>query len=232
MRRLVIAGELDEAVTLVPDVRQGLTAAAASGVLAPLAHDLLASSDVGHQATAFSLVYEAVSVASAAGEIDAALEHADVLRGSLVVAPTVADRTAAEELLERLNSRLEESDELQSWKAMQNDSLYPAAATLCRNRVVHLVGGKRAAWESALASGLEADNLIWHEAEKHKSPTADWVDDVTADRDIVVVLTEHIGHALSGRVIDACKRRGVTWLPAKTGERWVLEAIGAAAGAK
>ena len=133
---------------------------------------------------------------------------------------------------ERLDSRLEESDELQSWKAMQNDSLYPAAATLCRNRVVHLVGGKRAAWESALASGLEADKLIWHEAEKHKSPTADWVDDVTADRDIVIVLTEHIGHALSGRVIDACKRRGVTWLPAKTGERWVLEALGAAAGVK
>ncbi|MDB2392597.1 hypothetical protein N9V91_06245 [Acidimicrobiaceae bacterium] len=232
VRRLVIAGQLDEAVTLVPDVRQGLTAAAATGVLAPLAHDLLASSDVGHQATAFSLVYEAVSVASAAGEIDAALEHADVLRGSLVVAPTVADRTAAEELLERLDSRLEESDELQSWKAMQNDSLYPAAATLCRNRVVHLVGGKRASWESVLASGLEADKLIWHEAEKHKSPTADWVDDVTADRDIVIVLTEHIGHALSGRVIDACKRRGVTWIAAKTGERWVLEALGAAAGAK
>ena len=74
--------------------------------------------------------------------------------------------------------------------------------------------------------------MIWHEAEKHKSPTADWVDDVTADRDIVIVLTEHIGHALSGRVIDACKRRGVTWIPSKTGERWVLEAIGVAAGSE
>ena len=136
-------------------------------------------------------------------------------------------RDAAEALLLLLDSRLQESDDLQSWKVMQNDTLYPAAASVCRNKVVHLVGGKRSAWEPALASGLEASKLIWHEAEKHKSPTADWVDDVTAERDIVVVLTEHIGHALSGRVIDACKRRGITWVPAKTGERHVLVALGA-----
>ena len=36
-------------------------------------------------------------------------------------APTVADRTAAEEPLLLLDNRLEESDELQSWKAMQNE---------------------------------------------------------------------------------------------------------------
>jgi hypothetical protein len=134
-------------------------------------------------------------------------------------APTVADRTAAEEPLLLLDNRLEESDELQSWKAMQNESLYLAAAAPCRNRVVHLVGGKRSSWKSALTAGIEADKLILHEAEKHKSPTADWVGDVTADRDIVIVLTEHIGPALSGRVIDTCKRHGVTWIPAKTGER-------------
>lgn len=74
-------------------------------------------------------------------------------------APTVADRTAAEEPLLLLDNRLEESDELQSWKAMQNAVLYLAAAAPCRNRVVHLVGGKRLACNSA--SGARGPVIEW-----------------------------------------------------------------------
>ena len=81
-----------------------------------------------------------------------------------------------------------------------------------------------------MPANLELAKLERHESEKRKSPTADWVDSVDPDTDIVVILWERIGHALSGRVKDACRRRGVPCLEARSGERGLLDALEAGLG--
>jgi len=124
-----------------------------------------------------------------------------------------------------IDEALAESPDLVDWRRKQAETQYTNLAPRCRNKVLHLVGGLADEWEAGLVENLELAQLQRHESEKGKSPTADWVGSTHRDEDIVVILWERIGHPLSNKVKDACKKRGVTCVEARSGERAFLEAL-------
>ena len=159
------------------------------------------------------------------GQLDTASSLADIMRGNLSVSATEERRLAAKALIDVIGQALEHSEELGDWRRKQAEDRYNKLVPHCRNKVLHLVGGLTDAWEAEVAPRLELAKLERHQSEKAKSPTADWVDSVNPDEDIVAILWERIGHALSGRVKHACVKRQVTVIEARTGERGLLDAL-------
>ncbi|MFN3218714.1 MAG: hypothetical protein ACE367_19640 [Acidimicrobiales bacterium] len=209
----------------LPKARQALPGVDRPAALGALAADLLGSGDDAATKVGFELACEAAEEACRTGQLDTAGVLADLLQGNLRLSGGDERRLAAKELIETIGEALARSDELTDWRARQAQDRYSSVAPHCRNKVLHLVGGTADAWEATLAANLQLAKLERHEAEKHKSPTADWVDSVDPATDIVVILWERIGHALSGRVKDACRRRGVPCIEARSGERGLLEAL-------
>lgn len=222
---LAEARQWETLVEALPKARLALSASDRPATFGALALDLLSSGDHYVARSGFELVCESANEACVTGQLDTASGLADILRGNLSLGATEERRMAAEALLETIRQALEESDEVTDWRAKHAADRCDALVPHCRNKVLHLVGGRIDSWESDLPDDLELSKLVRHESEKGKSPTAEWVDSTDPDEDIVVILWERIGHALSGRIADACRKRNVTLIRSRTGQRALLDAL-------
>lgn len=219
------AHKWDDIVEALPKARDALAVNDRPATLGALAADLLGSGDHAVARAGFELACESAKDAVHMGQHDTASTLADVMRGNLAASATQERRLAAQALIDVIGQALEHDEAVVEWRRKQSHDRCAALKPHCRNKVLHLVGGLADAWEADLAADLELAKLERHESEKGKSPTADWADSLDPAKDIVVILWERIGHALSSRVKEACRKRGVTVIEARTGERGLLDAL-------
>lgn len=108
---------------------------------------------------------------------------------------------------------------------MQDDKRSQELARHFRGRVLHLVGGQAEPWTKELEITIGFSDVRWHETEKHGSNKTDWANGLDAGRDVVVVLWEFVGHAISTPLKDKCTRKGVPGVESRTSYHDVLGAL-------
>lgn len=182
---------------------------------------------VGHsnsKALAAAMLYDAVSDAATLGQLDLATELLDSLRAARELKGVALDQHQLERLEKVVLGGIEADDRFSQWRRFQDQTLYDELRPKLTNKVLHLVGGRRAAWVDELQRGLGVARLQWHKQAKDESPNLDWA--LGLGTDDVVVTTKWIGHATSEPLSSLCRNRGVPYGHASGGKRSVLEKLG------
>ena len=73
--------------------------------------------------------------------------------------------------------------------------------------------------------GLGLSDARWHETEKSKSANDDWASGLQPDRDVVVVITDHVGHDTTTALQQRCTVSGVPYLHGSSRLRDVIAAL-------
>lgn len=73
--------------------------------------------------------------------------------------------------------------------------------------------------------GLGLSDARWHETEKSKSANDDWASGLQRDRDVVVVITDHVGHDTTTALQQRCTASGVPYLHGSSRLRDVIAAL-------
>jgi len=207
------------------EARAALPSRELPSVLGIVAHDMLASGDAIVQSEGFELLCEAAGNACAAGELDTAASLLSAFQGTRAWTPSNEQRQASSEMMAMIESALEESDAVADWRAQQNATRYTQLIPHCENKRLIMVGFMNQVWEADIRTGLRLERLTRHESHKDKSPSADWLDGLKADTDMVAIVYQKIGHALSNKVHDHCKKRGIPVFEVKVGQRALLSAL-------
>ena len=173
----------------------------------------------------FGLLAEVVADAATRGDLDAAVRHAEALNGFAATRGAPNLIAAAAELNGQVVQALDSSEALREWRSMQDDRRGDELAKQLRGRVLHLVGGQSELWAKDLEASIGFSDVRWHETEKHGNNKTDWANNLDPDRDIVIVLWERIGHAVTTPLKDKCTRNGVPRVESRTSPRDVLAAL-------
>ncbi len=223
--RAIAAKRWDELETLTDKVRRLVDARRQPLVLARIGEHLLSSGDPTRTREGFGLVCEAAHSAATRGQLDIAAHHAEVAVGHARLSGDEELVTAALRLKEAVETAIQESETFRAWQRMQDESEIERLAPRFRGKVLHLVGGKRREWADQLRDGLGLVELRWHETEKAKSTNVDWASGLEPERDVVVVITDQIGHDTTTALKQRCDAREVPYLHASSRLRDVLEAL-------
>jgi len=194
-------------------------------LLAAMARLMLASDREAVIEEGFSLLCQAAEGATRTGNMELVGDLADAFNGLDDDRQPHSRRTLAASELDRLTDVLDESEILREWRASKVDRACESLAPRFAGKVLHLVGGYEVVWADGLATSLGLAELRHHAAEKDKSPTADWTKGLDAERDVVVILWENIGHALSGNVKEDCRRKNIPICESKSGRLHLLGAL-------
>lgn len=73
--------------------------------------------------------------------------------------------------------------------------------------------------------GLGLSDARWHETEKSKSASDDWASGLQPDRDVVVVITDHVRHDTTTALRQRCTASGVPYLHGSSRLRDVIAAL-------
>lgn len=193
-------------------------------LLAEVGLPLLLGDDPSDADLGFDMLARAADELAGCGEIDGAihvLRQVDLHERRWRAADR---RRRVDELADRVDAAIETDDRFSRWQRFRTQGACDALRPHLTNRTLHLVGGWRAAWADELERDLGVAKLEWHETSKDRSPTFDWADGLDAD-DIVIVITDFIGHATSRPIKDRCHRRGAVHLHAAQGRQRVLESL-------
>ncbi|MFT7610284.1 MAG: hypothetical protein ACI9MX_003368 [Candidatus Aldehydirespiratoraceae bacterium] len=211
----VDAGEIDEVLelserarSLLPRVDQVRLRAATARLF--LEHDPTAD-------TARILLLGAVSEAAGLGDPALATELAFTLRERWPAGAN--DETDA--AVESLRAVLDDLTDFQEWLQKNAEDAAAKLKPMLNGKVVHIVGGRRKPWAEKLEHDLGLKELRWHESERKKPPSLDWAAGVDADRDIVVLIWTHCGHATS----QGLDMAGVNYRHANWSRASILEAL-------
>lgn len=219
------ASDWDAVATCVEKSRRLLASDEQCRNLLVAGEALLESGDGARAADGFALIAEVVEDATARGDVDTAVRYVQALIGFAAVRADAALLEAASELKQRVSVAVEATAELGDWRRMRSDQQAERVAKHLRGKVLHLVGGQEEPWQAALAQRLGVGELRWHPTEKHESARQQWLSGLSADRDVVVVLWEFMGHAVSDAVKVRCRTAGVVQIEARTSERDIIEAL-------
>jgi hypothetical protein len=167
--------------------------------------------------TARGLLLAAVAEAAGLGDPDLAAELAYTMRERW---PAGDDETI-DAAVDRLRAVLDDLADFQEWREKRDHDTAEALRPSVSGKVLHIVGGRREPWADALEIDLGLKDLRWHESEKRKPPPLDWAGAVDPDRDLVVLIWTHCGHATS-QGLDVA---GVDYRPATWSRASVLDAL-------
>ena len=173
----------------------------------------------------FALVCEAAHEAATMGLLDTASEYATV---AVSHAHLVGDddlQLAAAGLKDAVDAAIADSAEFRSWQQMRDESDLTRLAGRFRGKELHLVGGKARDWATELREGLGLADLRWHETEKAKSANVDWAGGLQPDRDVVVVITDHVGHDTTVALRQRCVAQDIPYLHGSSRLRDVIAAL-------
>lgn len=158
--------------------------------------------------TARSLLLDAVDEASGLGDPDLATELAFTMRERW---PVGAD-DEVDAAIDRLRAVLDDLTDFQEWREKRDHDAAAALRPTVSGKVVHIVGGRRPRWAEQFGDELGLKDLRWHESERRKPPSLDWAGAVDPDRDLVVLVWTHCGHATSrGLDVAGVRYRHATW---------------------
>lgn len=168
---------------------------------------------------------DAIGTAALLGEIDLARSNLGVLKAASAREGTAAETAALTEISAMVDAAVLDSEALQRWEAMQQETAYDALRPRYEGKVVHAVGGLEPDWCGEVAGGLGLAKLKWHETEKKGSSNTDWVKgvDLTAT---VVIMTDFMSHTIAESVRGKCDKRGIEWRYGTASVRGLLEALG------
>jgi hypothetical protein len=197
---------------------------ARAALMGSAAEALLIVGDSNSKALAASMLYEAVSDAATLGQLDLATELLDALRAARELKDVPLDQSQLERLEEVVVGAIDADDRFSQWRRFQDQTLYDELRPKLANKVLHLVGGRRAAWANELERGLGVARLQWHERAKDESPNLDWAFGLGADD--VVVIMRWIGHDTTESLVSLCRNRAVPYGYASGGKRSVLAKLG------
>ncbi len=167
--------------------------------------------------TARGLLLAAVAEAAGLGDPDLAAELAFTMRERW---PAGEDETI-DAAVDGLRAVLDDLVDFQEWREKRDHDAAEALRPSVNGKVLHIVGGRRRRWADALETDLGLKDLRWHESEKRKPPSLDWAGAVDPDRDLVVLIWTHCGHATS-QGLDVA---GVDYRPATWSRASILDAV-------
>ncbi len=220
--RAADAGDWAAVVDLVTKLRE-LPGADEEPQILSTAGRYLLTADGEWAARGFETLCDATTTACRLGQIDLAVSNLGPLR-AYAEQGTADERAGSVAVESVVEAAIEGSETLRRWEEMRAATAFDQLRPRCNGRNLHAVGGKRADWMDEVSDGLGLADFVWHETEKGGSNHADWVSGL-GDKDIVVVMTDHIGHAISGPVRDQCKRAKVPCLFATTSIQSLQEAL-------
>mgnify|MGYP001160342097 FL=1 len=223
--RAMAANRWDELKLLTDKVRRLVEPRRRPQVLAQIGEHLLSSGDPARAREGFGLVCEAAHSAATRGQLDIAADHAEVAVGHAQTSGDDELVAAALQLKEAVETAIQASETFQAWQRMREESAIERLAPRFRGKALHLVGGKRRDWADLLRDGLGLVELRWHETEKAKSTNVDWASGLEPERDVVVVITDQIGHDTTTALKQRCDAREVPYLHGSSRLRDVLEAL-------
>lgn len=210
---------------LAATVRRLSGARSRSPLLILIGNALLVSDDPRCSDAGFALLVEVAREAAVQGELELAVRIAERLLGYASLRSEPELRSTATDLRDAVKHALDASSELNEWRKMQDDRRATELAARFRGKNLHIVGGKAEPWAKTLEESVGFNEVRWHETEKKGSNNTDWADSLTADRDVVLVMWEQIGHAVSGAVKDKCSRRGVPRTESSCSVRDVMDEL-------
>jgi hypothetical protein len=220
----VQASDVDRICQIAKAVRNMGPTVARAALMGSAAEALLIVGDSNSKALAASMLYEAVSDAATLGQLDLATELLDALRAARELKDVPLDQSQLERLEDVVAGALDRDDRFALWRRFQEDTLYEKLRPKLANKVLHLVGGRRADWADELERNLGVARLQWHERAKDESPNLDWAQGLDADD--VVITTRWIGHATTEPLFSLCRNRKVPYAHVFGGKRAVLEKLG------
>ncbi len=207
--------------TLADADRHGVEAAAARALL---------SADHGPiRERGFDLLLVAIDTAQRAGDLDAAIDYATSATAFAEQRGEALFRGSADEVRRAVEEAIEKTALFREYRRASADVRNARLRAAYGGRTIHLVGGKRTDWADDVRDVTGAA-VEWHETEKRRSPTIDWADGLQADRDVVVVITDMIGHDVTTKLRTHCAAKGVRYLHGALGREAVLTALDDGAG--
>ena len=218
--RVAEAGDLDELSSLAADITVASGRSEQAELLA-LAGRYLLDGDDAHRDHGYALLVESTERAAEAGAFGLALDNVEILTFTAWGDPQ--RRAEVDELKKRVDAAVDTSDDLRRWEQYQTEGAYQRLRPRFKGHTLHLCGGRRQDWADELCAGLDLAELRWHETEKHGSKQTGWVKHL-GERDVVVVVTSNIGHAVSSPVKAQCKKQRV---PFYFGSRRLRETLSA-----
>ncbi|MDW3217057.1 MAG: hypothetical protein R8F63_00480 [Acidimicrobiales bacterium] len=214
----VDAGEIDEVLelgerarALLPRVDQVRLRAATARMFV----DHETGLDTGRD-----LLLGAAMESAGLGDPDLATELAFTLRELW----PVGDDEEVDTAIDRLRAVLADLDDFRQWREKKDEDAATKLRPALTGKVLHVVGGKRPPWADALETDLGLKDLRWHESERKKQPALDWAGGADTERDIVVLIWTHCGHA-TARKLSAAGVRDHSAVLSRSG---LLEVLAAA----
>lgn len=156
----------------------------------------------------FEVLCDAATTACFLGRIDDAIADLTVLKAAVTKSTGAELRNAVADVQVTIDAAIESSEQLERWEAMQVATAYDNLRMRYEGKVVHAVGGHEPDWTEEVAANLALAKLKWHETEKKGSNNTEWVDGLPLDA-TVVIMTDFMGHAISGPVRDKCRKSGI-----------------------
>ena len=219
------ANRLEEVKRLTLRSSEVLAGAERSNAVRCGAEILLESGVAQFVDSGFELFVQSINDEISAGNFDVAVVLSQHLLGFSIVASDDFRKEMAEELFERSLASALQTPEYQSWISWSTKQSTDRLRPKLNGRTIHFVGGQELAWRAELMEELGLAECKWHVTVKRGGINNDWVDGLSADRDLVIVITEFIGHAVSTPLKIRCERKGVTRLDCRASKKNVLDAL-------
>ncbi len=131
------------------------------------------------------------------------------------------ENAGIDESVERLETVLHSLPRFRDYLEWRDGDAADRVKPHVRGKVLHIVGAKRKPWADDLCERLALKDLRWHESEKRQRMELDWADAVDNDRDIVVLIWTHCGHATT----KSLQSKGVEYRNAEWSRTSVLDSL-------
>lgn len=174
----------------------------------------------------FELLCDTATTACLQGQIDEAIADLTILQAAVTKNTGSEVRGAVADVQATIDAAIDSSEEVRRWEAMRVATAYDRLRERYEGKVVHAVGGHEPEWTGEVAANLALAKLKWHETEKKGSNNTEWVDGLPLDA-TVVIMTDFMGHAISGPVRDKCRKSGIDCRFGTASVRGLLEALDA-----
>ena len=204
--------------------RQGATTQRAE-LLAAAGLPLLLADERADADLGFEVLLQAARELAGLGEVGPALDVLTRLRVHERLWRSTERAQAIEDLQTAIDEAMDRDDRFIAWERQQESTIYDDLKPKLTNRTLHLFGGWWHDWADELERNLGVAKLVWHESDKAKSPDHGWSKKLDPEVDVVVALTDFMGHEYSKPVRDSCARKGVVYLHAKQKKLVVLQAL-------
>jgi len=222
---LTASSRYEDVLDLVEPVRRVLSGSDQLEVCRRIGVSLFESESPAVVAVGFDLLLQSINEELAYGQFETAAVLAERLLGYSLVANDEERSKAASSLRDLALAEILGQSDYINWMAFVTDSAATRLRPSTSGKTLHLVGGRQFDWLDELHRELGLSDARWHTSEKNKGVDHDWVDRLDPDRDIVIVITDFISHALSIPIKTKCQKKRITRLDGRPTKKGILDAL-------